>query len=345
MCAFSVRTLFAVAAAVLLSSDLSCASPTQPANWPNQPGLYIERWHPVGENGMRTAVVDYNSMDGLLKCTPHVNQHNNEIAAINTLRDVLGSINLLRIPKILSAFQTNDGYHCLVLSVIKGYSLREYISMIPKHLMDEAIAAVAIELSCVLDFMYKNKFTHGNINPDSFEGSQDLLELPKPSIVKLKGYTPPEDYVRSEVDQRLRDTWMFGATLYFMVNGHPPYGYAYSKRHKTVIPVPTKELQQTMERVAKTGENSYPPIKTKNKTLAKKITWLLEATPERRAGADRVSSISDLIVTEYMPTKKKLLGLWGQIKSMLSAVGTPSWQAEPPRKKHVEDASTRYKNP
>ncbi|RKP06226.1 kinase-like domain-containing protein [Thamnocephalis sphaerospora] len=312
---------------------------------------------------MRTAIVDYNGVNGLLKCTPHVDRHRIEITVLRTLWQNISHIEPFRAQEILDTFQTNDGYHCLVLETIRGYSLREYISMIPEYYKDVAISKFATTLSYGIHLVYKNGFTHGSINPDSiycqpnerdgtvelvltgFEGSQPLAALPQPSIVKPIGYTPPEDYVKSKVDQRLRDTWMFGATLYFMTNGHPPYGFAYSENHKAMLPVSAEELQQTMEQVAKTGNNTYPPLKTKNAALAQEIERLLEPKPEHRYYVDSIAFLGSFDDFGYITMGSYLWELWDYLKSKLPIIGKPSWLVEPPLHSHVEDTSTRYKNP
>ncbi|RKP08749.1 hypothetical protein THASP1DRAFT_23322 [Thamnocephalis sphaerospora] len=345
MHAFSIRTLLVIAAAALLSSDLSYADLTQPdmspsgsashqipaqpgmlpsydtlfanpaqsvsdTEWPSRPGLYVVKWHPEQSNGMRTAVVDYSSTNGLLKCTPHVNQHNNEVTALST----------------------SNGYRCLILEMIDGSFFT----------------------------MYANGFVHGNITPDTvylqlnskgafkliltgFEGSHPFSEFPQASIIKPEGYSPPEDFVESDAFQYARDAWMFGATLYFMTNGHPPYGFAYSKRHKAMLPVPAEELQQTMEQVAETGKNSYLPVKTRSKALLYAIKSLLVSIPNGRAGADDIAFSEHFKTFASMPKNNNLWQRWGLLKSRLPIVGTPSWLVEPPPREHVEDTSTRYK--
>ncbi|RKP08558.1 kinase-like domain-containing protein [Thamnocephalis sphaerospora] len=412
----AARTIFAIAAVALLSSDLSCAGPAQsgasssssaslqapaqpdlppdydslranPAqstasivsesNWPNQPDLYIVKWHPEGEKGMRTAVVDYSGVNGLLKCTPHLDQYNNEVAALTVFNDVLQDIVELRVPKILDMFRTNDNYHCLVLEMINTYSLREYVSMMPEYLRDVAVFRIAPYISYAIHFVHKCRFIHGNITPDTiycqvneetdtvrliltgFEGSQAWSNSTQPSVVKPKGYVPPEDYTEPEVNQRLRDSWMVGATLYALVNGHPPYGFVHSKKHKAMLPVPTKELEKTMEQVAETGNNTYPPIKTKSEALIKQIGWLMEPLPQYRSDVSRIYWKTRLDPDIIRVTKKQnMKAHWDHLKSKLPIIGTPSWQVEPPQSSRVEDTytqfpqiqriedtSTRYKHP
>ncbi|RKP06592.1 kinase-like domain-containing protein [Thamnocephalis sphaerospora] len=403
MRALSAHTLFAIAAAVLLSSDLSCAGPTQsgasssssaslqasaqsdlppsydllrasPAqsissvasesSWPNQPGLHIERWHPEGENGVRTAFVNYNGESGLLKCTPHENQHKNEVAVLTALKQAIGGNSVLQVPDIIDTFQTNDNYHCLVLETINGYSMRERVFITPEHVRDVATFGLAHLISRALADLHEFGFTHGNITPDTvylqlskdddslqvvltgFEGSQVISELPQPSIVKPRGYSPPEDYIESEIDQLSRDSWMFGATLYFMASGKAPYGFAYSKNHKAMLPVPTKELKETMKRVLDTGKNSCPPIKTKNERLVKQIECLMKPQPHDRDGACITQLKGRPGLHPIQISRKQVMQIyWGLLKERLPIIGKPSWQVEPPREERAEDTSTRYKNP
>ncbi|RKP09859.1 kinase-like domain-containing protein [Thamnocephalis sphaerospora] len=338
--------------------DAISASPVQPAasadseaSWLNQTDIRVIKWHPEGENGLRMALVDYTGVNGLLKCTRNVDQHNNEVMALQKLQYNFHTLEVLFVPEILDIFQANDGYHCLILEVIKGYSLREYISMIPEYLRDAVTYKFATTLSSAIYFVHTSNFTHGNINPDTiyfrsndrndalelvltgFEGSQSLTDLPQTSIVKPKDFTPPEDFIESKVDQRKRDAWMVGATLYFMTNGHPPYGFAYSKKHKAVLPVPTKELKETMVRVATIGDKLYAPIETKNTLLLHEMEWLLAPKPQNRHYAEKIALDGILDAIEYTPTNTALLKVWNKLKSKLPIIGTPRWQAEPPRLK------------
>ncbi|RKP08750.1 kinase-like domain-containing protein [Thamnocephalis sphaerospora] len=210
--------------------------------------------------------------------------------------------------------------------------------------------------------MYMSGFIHGNITPDTvylqpngendfkliltgFEGSQPLSDFPQKSIIKPEGYNPPEDFVDSKVYQYARDAWMFGATLYFMTNGHPPYGFKYSWTQWAMLPVPAEELQQTMEQVAKTGQSSYPPIQTRSRDLLYEIERLLEPDPEDRAEADSIAFSDFSNVVESMPMGYILWEQWDHLKSKLPIIGTPSWQVEPSPREHGEDTSTRYKTP
>ncbi|RKP06557.1 kinase-like domain-containing protein [Thamnocephalis sphaerospora] len=321
---------------------------------------------------MRTATVIYDSADGLLKCTPHVNQHDNEVNALTLLGDMFKTSKIRAVPTVLTTFKTNDGYHCLVTEVFKGYSLREYMSLLPERLRDVVAPRFSHFLAEAIYSVHTSGITYGNITPDtiyiqpkenfgefrmiltSFEGSQALSdpsngwewppkpELPRPSIVKPRGYCPPEDYTKSKVDQRMRDSWMLGATVYFMTNGHSPYGFAYSESQKAMIPVPEEELQKTMEQVMHTGKNSCRPMKTKNAALIKGTMQLMEpqALGRSKVGAFARDSASTLA---SLTRKKVFETLWNYLKSKMPIVGTPSWQVEPPE--HVEDTTTRYKRP
>ncbi|RKP08752.1 kinase-like domain-containing protein [Thamnocephalis sphaerospora] len=384
MCAFSARRLLAIAITVLLSNDLSYASPTQPSassssgaslwasgqsallpsydatlsagdtEWPNQPGLYVAKWLPEESNGMRTAIVDYSGVQALLKCTRNAYQHNSEVKALNALRGTSLSNETLPFPEVLDTFQTDNEYHCLVLDMIDGHSLREYMPMVPHYQKDVVVAKIANQLA--------SDFIHGNITPDTvylrsddegalklvltgFEGSQARDDFPQEPTVKPKGYTPPEDFVEPKAYRRSRDAWMFGATLYFMTNGHPPYGFAYSQSSGKMHPVSEEELQETMVQVATTGKNSYLPIQTESNDLLYEMEGLLEPKPGRRLEADSLAFSDSLEAAEKMSMKNSLWERWDHLKSMLPIIGTPSWQVEPPPRTRVEDNSTRYKTP
>ncbi|RKP07430.1 kinase-like domain-containing protein [Thamnocephalis sphaerospora] len=311
---------------------------------------------------MRTALVNYEDTDGILKCTLNVDQHNNEVRGLKSLTIAPWLTLTLKIPYIMAAFQTNDGYHCLVMNMLKGYSLREHMSMIPGYQKDFAITEIAHYLSGALIKAHSYGFAHGNITPDTVyirhheycgfeilfvnaEGLQPLLDHPQATPFKPEGYAPPEDFVESESDQRRRDAWMLGATLYSLTNGHPPYGFAYSESHRAMLPVPAEELQRTMKQVAETGKNSYPPIQTSNSHLLRMIEDLLKPKPEDRITVGTAKIRARIGLEEDIPLKNRICENLDYLKSLLPIVGTPSWQVEPPLREHVEDTSTRYKNP
>ncbi|RKP09755.1 kinase-like domain-containing protein [Thamnocephalis sphaerospora] len=335
------------------------------------------------KDGMRTAVVAYDGVSGLLKCTPHANQHDNEVNALNTIKKsyiddyedspFAKKKHDLTVPEILTTFKTNDGYHCLITEIFRGFSLREYMPLVSDDLKDAFTAHYVNSIARAIDSLHTKGFTHGNITPDTvylqpqgkfddlrviltdFEGSQVIPEelriwiggqesqSPLPSIIKPRGYCPPEDYTEPKVDQRMRDSWMFGATLYYMTNGHSPYGDAYIESFKAMFPVPAEELQKTMEQVARTGKNSFPPMKTKNSALLKEAMRLMEPRPQNRADI-RDLALKD--VSDFRHFVDKYYGVaWDYLKSNLPIVGTPSWDVEPPEYERVEDTTTRYKRP
>ncbi|RKP09720.1 kinase-like domain-containing protein [Thamnocephalis sphaerospora] len=329
-----------MAATVLLGSQLPLVSPTQtdtlnPLNWSNQPYLTLVKWRPE-EWGMRTAVVDYKGHNGILKCTGDQKRHETE----------------------LEVLRADNGDHCLVMELNKGHSLQEYIALANKKERD-IIAAnfIATALGAIVH-LHKLEVVHGNLNPESkqsprrfaslplgmeldgfnvvlagFEGAQIVTMPQQHSILGTRGYTPPEDFDNEPVDQYKRDSWMLGATLYAALAGVPPYGFAKSKKSGIYLPVPTKDLQHTMTQVMKTGKNTFPPVKTKNRGVKTLMKRLLVCNVKDRLEIDALTGI-DLWLLEREAQRIKqsstLERLWGVLKSKISDISTPKWQKPPP---------------
>ncbi|RKP08179.1 kinase-like domain-containing protein [Thamnocephalis sphaerospora] len=383
----SAYALFAVAAAVLLSSHLSCAVPTQSAtpsdnapappyttqptvlpnggsppegsappfthaagDWPNQPDLEIEKWYPEGKTGIRTALVKYKEDGGLLKCTPNVDRYNTESRALQELSQSTLFTEFAIVPRILGSFQTNNSYHCLVLELIKSYSLREYASMLKGDYKDQFISKVAAYASNAISIMHAHNIIHGNISPDSlyvfpegenpetrdfvliftgFEGAQMVSNAMQPSIIKPPGFTPPEDFLESSVDQRKRDAWMLGATLYFMTNGMPPYGYTRSKQHGQLVALPYDVLRNTMKTVTDMGLNLFPYVRTKNRSLAYAMYWIMRPNPKNRSYVDYFPPSDTPRLFNYQREKSFLEKTWNMLKTKLPSKA-PEWHTIPP---------------
>ncbi|RKP10613.1 kinase-like domain-containing protein [Thamnocephalis sphaerospora] len=336
-------TLLAIVFAVLSSGSQSVASPTLPAassavGWPNQPGVKITREYPRDENGMRTALVRYKSIDAFLKCTTKRSQHTAEIQAISALSTDFHHSSHIGFPTLLDLFSTGDGYHCIITKQIAGASLREYVAQLSREEKGSFLQNFALTAILAVMHMHERKVIHGNINPDNiiiqpttvsknvfkvlftgFEGSQPTSRSQTPSILGARGYAPPEDYFNAAVDQRKRDTWMLGATFFFVTNGIPPYGFAHSKTKGTFPPVSEDRLLRTMMKAEKAGKNSFPRIKTNRKGLLDLMERFLTYKAEDRVNIDLLTE-DDLmvLVDDELDAKDSLLErTWAKLKSKM----------------------------
>ncbi|RKP10248.1 kinase-like domain-containing protein [Thamnocephalis sphaerospora] len=303
----SASVLLSMAAVVLMSSHLTPAALAQiagptPSSWPSRSGLEIEEWYPDREDGLRTAAVKYNNGRGLLKCTKHLMRRNDEVKMLETLGRKFEPLGDVLVPRVLGVFSTKEGDHCMVLESVYGPTLREFIPFLKDEDNGPFLEYLATQTILGVKFMHQEGIVYGNINPDNIIvkpgsewGSVKLVFTGiEPANTQrghgMYGYIPPEEYAALGVHPYKRDAWMLGATLYFVANGMPPYGYTYSKKQHMLIPVPVEDLERTMKEEAVTGQSSFSPIKAKNQALVDVVKQLLSCKVEDRL---EVSQIDD----------------------------------------------------
>ncbi|RKP09284.1 kinase-like domain-containing protein [Thamnocephalis sphaerospora] len=369
MRSFSVHTLFVMAAAALLSSSLVYAAPTQSSvpssggsasggatqstkfvavDWSGQSGLNILKWHPEREDGLRTASVEYKGERGLLKCTSYFDQYEIEFSVLHDLDSLPGFTEYAAVPRRLEMFQTDDHYHCLILEMIRGYSLREYAPLLKGDYKDVFASRLAGLMSSAIYAMHKIRNVHGNITPDNiyirpkeddpdnfevvftgFDAAQSIRDPRQPSAIKSHGFAPPEDYIQSSVNQYKRDAWMLGATLYFVTNGMAPYNFDDSSEHGAFAPVP-KELQRKMEEIEATDKNTFPEVNTQNGRLRQEIERFLTPKPENRDNVKRFTEERDTDLFNYKPKNPAWAETWNKLKAKLLLNKKPEWHDIPP---------------
>ncbi|RKP04835.1 kinase-like domain-containing protein [Thamnocephalis sphaerospora] len=253
-------------------------------NWPNRDGISLVKMRPGGGWEQRKALISYHGEPSILKCTKNAKHHNSEVDALGTLGHIFKQADNLCVPRVLDSFITKDKYHCMVLELVLGFTLREYVH-VPK----------------AIGIMHREGIIHGNINPDNiivqpgkgkngvtkitFVGFEPVNKRTKPGL-GTHGYIPPEEYTEHKVYPYKRDAWMLGATLYFAANGTPPYGY--TKKRGKLTPLKAEAMQHTMKKVAKTGKNSFQPVNTKNKALLGMITQLLNSNAANRINVEEI---------------------------------------------------------
>ncbi|RKP08890.1 kinase-like domain-containing protein [Thamnocephalis sphaerospora] len=340
----SAGTLLAAAAAVLLKSSPSSANKlASQAYWPNHPDVVPMKRHIDGEGGLRTAVVKYKGIDGHLKCTPNVERHYAEIKALEVYdEDFRHIFHYTSFPTMLGSFPTRDGYHCLVLEPVKGPNLREFMAQQNGRTREKIAAEFAAAAIPVMMYLHREAIVHGNINPNNiiiraesvkssrlqfaftgFERSRTVSDQPQASIPGERGYNPPEDYNQSSVDQYRRDVWMLGATLYFITNGMPPYGY--TKKHGAIVPVSNKKMLQAMEKAAKTGKRLFPPINAEHKGLISLMSPLLACKAEDRVGTFTLKDFLSLSDSEPEVKKSFLQNMWIKLRAKLMNNKVSAW--------------------
>ncbi|RKP09381.1 kinase-like domain-containing protein [Thamnocephalis sphaerospora] len=351
----SVSTLLAVAIAALYHDSLSHANPivtVSSPNWPNQPGLTIVKRHPNGERGIRTALVEYHGSSGFLKCTRNQHQFSAELNALEMIHASNPEFPDISFQEVLGHFETQDKYHCLVLELLDGHTLKEFTALVSGKEKSALATSVIANLLGVTKYMHKLKLVHGNINPANiivtpaqkkgeykfvltgFEGSQIIAVPRQTSILGTRGYAPPEDFTNKPVDQYKRESWMIGATAYFVLTGRSPYGLSQSLLRGKYVPVSDEKLESTMAAVAKTGINTFPKVNAPNRIMAETIDKLLTGNAEARLPPSGFSLDYDISLLYYAErnTKEPVTWKtkWAKVRTSLLPRRTPVWQNPPP---------------
>ncbi|RKP05907.1 kinase-like domain-containing protein [Thamnocephalis sphaerospora] len=352
-------TLLAAAFAVFLSSGpspISAASPKlssaalDAAGGFAQHGITVVKWLANTES-TRVALVNYKKYEAFLKCTTDSRQHKAEYQSLKAVAAVETGEYGMFFQKVQHSFSSADGYHCLVLDLVRGHSIQEYAALMNDTEKEVFTAYFFARAYIAMQTLNNATVAHGNINPENFivkplggnlaiftltlvgfEGSQLITRSEQESVLGARGYAPPEDYVTAIANQRARDLWMLAATTYSVLNGMPPYGFVYSKNHKALLPVTTADLKRTMVNISKTGKNTFLPIKTKNINLLNMLDILFASDPNKRLEFINLKKKDFDSVVSYQPQetlRARLKSTWTKLESMLSDKVDPEWMAEP----------------
>ncbi len=213
-------------------------------------------------------------------------------------------------PNIVQAYAagtTKDGINYFAMELIEGESLEVKLKrsgpLPPVPAMD-----TAIQLAKALEYAWNTKkMCHGDIKPDNLLITKNNIlkladlglarsvyeENAKRDVMVTPLYAAPELISGKQISPSLHsDMYSYGATLYHIVVGHPPFESGkieeIYQRHLTENPVPPIEINQEI------------PEK-----LSRLIIRLIAKTPEERP-KDWTEIISELAhITEDVSTYKK----------------------------------------
>ncbi len=170
---------------------------------------------------------------------PELIDHNPEaIARLIREGEVLRQINHPNIVKMLAMFESG-GQPVIVMEYMPGGSLQDVLKAEPQ-LPAEQVVAIGLELADALARVHHLGILHRDLKPGNVlladDGSPRLtdfgvarLAAPQESRLTQEGtilgtsvYLSPEAWRGEELDAR-SDIWSFGAVLYEMLAGQPPF--------------------------------------------------------------------------------------------------------------------------
>jgi tetratricopeptide (TPR) repeat protein/KaiC/GvpD/RAD55 family RecA-like ATPase len=147
----------------------------------------------------------------------------------------------LNHPNIVSIYDIGkeDGEQFFVLEFVDGMSLRELMGTYPEGKCDiQTVLRVAIDICSALNYAHSQSILHRDIKPENIlitqEGTAKLMDFglakmlgqssatQEGMIVGTVAYVAPEIALGKGADAR-SDLYSFGAVLYEMVTGKPPF--------------------------------------------------------------------------------------------------------------------------
>lgn len=157
-------------------------------------------------------------------------------------------------PNIVNVYDVGDdqGIHYIVMELIEGITLKEYISKKGKLSIKEA-TSIAIQVSMGLEAAHSHGIVHRDVKPQNIIISTDgkvkvtdfgIARAASANTISSNAmgsvhYSSPEQ-VRGGYSDEKSDIYSLGITLYEMVTGHVPFD------GDTTVAIAIKHLQEEM---------------------------------------------------------------------------------------------------
>jgi len=280
----------------------------------------------IGSGGMGTV---YKAQDTKLDrhvalkfLPPHLSQAEEEKKRFIHEAKAASALDHPNICSIYEINETKDGQLFIAMACYEGESLKEKIAKGPLSL-EEALD-IAGQIAGGLEKAHNKKIVHRDIKPANILITEDgVIKIVDFGLAKLAGqtkltktgstlgtvaYMSPEQAQGTEVDERT-DIWAFGAILYEMLAGKPPFTGEYEQAVLYSImnenPIPLSEVS--------------PDIP---ETLEHIVSRALEKDPDKRYQhikelLDDLESLSAGIVPEKIKSRMRKAKLRKQRKAIL----------------------------
>ena len=143
------------------------------------------------------------------------------------------------IPNVFEFFEANESAY-IVMELLEGQQLNDYIEMMPDGKVDLGFAVyIANEIGQALITMHNAKVIHRDVAPDNIficSGTELQIKLMDLGAAKIEdssddvidlcmkvGYSPVEQYDKTDNFGPWSDIYALGATMYHMLTGVRPY--------------------------------------------------------------------------------------------------------------------------
>ncbi|KAI9594868.1 kinase-like domain-containing protein [Syncephalis fuscata] len=286
------------------------------------PGLVIDELRTDRESRDEySAYVTYNDMPGFLKCTYHTDLQDNEIDTLQELNQLDIAIPKLpnwpgytepipfqsMIAQLLTHFTTADGYGCVVLELIDGIRLNDYMSELGLLERIVEMRDIVRQLLIVLIYLNYVGWSHGDIKPKNimvqvlpprmdrkphvrivlvdFNMAAPITYGPFYPYGHAIGLTPPEYYLYKPIDMQQYDSWTLGATIYTLITGEAPYEIDYTGEFS--ITWPFKERRDFMFSLMEHQQHIYTRI-SYHRELQDFIDLLMQIDPAKRLTPEEI---------------------------------------------------------
>ena len=177
-----------------------------------------------------------------IKLFPALRGQDDRSARFREECQVLADLDHQHIARILDANLTDDRTPYLVMPLIEGVSIREYVAQ--NQCSYEEIALLGSQLTRAVAFAHRHNVVHCDLKPDNIlvdetgfvtvtdfglavrvDHTRDAVQPPSGAPGTI-GYAAPEALTAPESAGLPVDVYSIGAVLYELLSGQPPHGEA-----------------------------------------------------------------------------------------------------------------------
>lgn len=307
----------------------------------------------LGEGGMGTVYkarhLRLNKLVAIKVLPPHLMRHPVAMARFDREMKAVGALEHPNIVRALDAGELR-GIHYLVLELVEGQDLQQYVS---KHGPMPVTSAIKVlrQAANALAYAHRNGLVHRDIKPSNlFLTTQGQIKILDLGLARLRqeddsaaegltntgvslgtpDYMAPEQWADTHAVDGRCDLYALGCTLFFLLTGRAPYA---DDNHRTVVSKLTAHVHEPAPALAEIGDvpsevaRIYERLMAKNAqdrlSSAEELAQLLQALGRSlRLKTNEPADMSRFVEAPPKPTESATAPVLMPTKLKLAA-----WQA------------------